>query len=426
MAGGRVISDSGVYQKTTLKNGLRIVTEKMSSVRSVSLGICIDVGSRNERPEESGVSHFIEHMLFKGTRKRTARQIASTLESLGGSLNAFTSREYTGYTARILDEHLETAIDVLADMTCNSTLTPLNLKREKMVICEEIKEIANNPADHIYDVFAGTFWGTHPLGRSILGTKQTVTDMKRAHVVDYLRRHYCSESVVIAAAGCISHRKLVRLVKEQFDFPTGHAETAEAARRDKKRNIRLKTNNNSQTHLCLGYPGLQFADGYKMAALALNAYLGGGMSSVLFQKIREERGLAYSVYTFLDFYCDAGIFGAYLGTDQTHLRQAVDIVLTELDRMKKQRLSSAKLDRIKGQMKGQLALGMESTSNRMNRLARQELMNQPYQSYKQMLKNVDKIASSQIMELSNRIIDNDSVAVAVLGPADKKVFDDVF
>jgi predicted Zn-dependent peptidase len=426
MAGGRVISDSGVYQKTTLKNGLRIVTEKMSSVRSVSLGVWIDVGSRNERPGESGVSHFIEHMLFKGTRKRTARQIASALESLGGSLNAFTSREYSCYAARILDEHLKTAIDVLADMTCHSTLTPLNLKREKMVICEEIKEIADTPADHIHDVFAETFWGSHPLGRPILGTKQTVTDMKRARVVDYLRRYYRSESVVITAAGCISHRKLVRLVKEQFDFPIGQAGTAEAARRDKEKSVRLEPNNNIQTHLCLGYPGLQFADDDKMAALALNVYLGGGMSSVLFQKIREEHGLAYSVYTFHDFYRDAGLFGAYLGTDQKHLRQAVDIVLTELDRMKKQRLPSAKLDRIKGQMKGQLALGMESTSSRMNRLARQELMLLPYKSYKHILKEVEKVTSSQILKLSNRLFDHSRMAIAVLGPADKGVFDGVF
>ncbi len=419
------MSDSGVYQKTTLKNGLRIVTEKTSSVRSVSLGVWIDVGSRHERPEESGVSHFIEHMLFKGTRKRSARQIASALESLGGSLNAFTSREYSCYTARILDEHLETAIDVLADMTCNATLTPPNLKREKMVICEEIKEVEDNPADHIHDVFAGTFWGSHPLGRPILGTEQSVTDMRRAQVVDYLRRHYRSGSVVIAAAGCFSHRKLSRLVNEHFDFPIGQAATAEAARRDEDRSIRLVPNNNSQTHLCLGYPGVQFADHDKMAALAVSAYLGGGMSSVLFQKIREERGLAYSIYTFHDFYRDAGLFGAYLGTDRAHLREAVGIVLRELDRIKKHKLSSAKLDRIKGQMKGQLALGMESTSNRMNRIARQELMLLPYMSYEQILKEVEKVTASQILRLSNRLFDHSRMALAVLGPVDKEVLDGV-
>lgn len=397
----------------------------MSSVRSISLGVWIDVGSRHERPEQSGVSHFIEHMLFKGTKRRTARQIAAELESIGGNLNAFTSREQTCFAARILDEHLEIAVDVLADLTCNATLTPLNIRREKMVICEEIKEAEDNPSDHIHDLFAKTFWGTHPLGQPILGTKKTVASMQRTHIIDFLKRHYRSGSIVIAAAGCVSHAKLVRLVKEKFSFPTGEAEKAETAHRGREKSIKFAADTNSQTHLCLGYPGLEYGAKDKIAALALNAYLGGGMSSVLFQKIREERGLAYATYTFHDFYRDAGVFGAYLGTDKKHLKQAIDIILTEFDRVRKRRLPRAKLDTIKGQMKGQLALGMESTSNRMNRLARQELMLQPYQSYKQMLKEVDKITSSQILELSNQLFDNSTVALTVLGPADRQAFDDV-
>jgi predicted Zn-dependent peptidase len=425
MAARRPTADRSSYQKTVLDNGLRIVTEKMSSVRSVSLGVWIDVGSRNERPEESGASHFIEHMVFKGTKRRTARQIAAELESLGGSLNAFTSREQTCFAARILDEHLEVAVDVLADLTCNATLTPVNIRREKMVVCEEIKEVQDNPSDHIHDIFSETYWGDHPLGRSILGTRETVTGMQRRQIVNYLKRHYRAGSTVIAAAGCVSHRKLVRLVKEKFHFPSGEAEKAEKAFRNASKTLNFAAKGNSQTHLCLGYPGLEYTAGEKMAVLALGTYLGGGMSSVLFQKIREDRGLAYAVYTFHDFYRDAGVFGAYLGTDEKHVKQALEIILAEFERVRKRRLSNSKLDTIKGQMKGQLVLGMESTANRMNRLARQELMNQSNQSYKQMLKSVDKIASSQILELSNRIIDNDNIAVAVLGPADKQVFDDV-
>ncbi len=426
MARNRVITDSGVYQKTTLKNGLRIVTETMPSVRSVSLGVWVDVGSRNERPEENGMSHFIEHMLFKGTRRRTARQIAAALESLGGNLNGFTSREHTCYTARILDEHLETAVDVLSDIMCNATLTKPNLKREKMVICEEIKEVADNPADYIHDIFAKTFWGEHPLGRSILGTRQTLIAMKRSHVVDYLKRHYRTGPIVVAASGRVSHAKLVRFVRERFNFPAGQAEAPKKAQRDKQKNIKLESSSNNQTHLCLGYPGLKFADGSKMAALALGTYLGGGMSSVLFQKIREELGLAYSVYTFHEFYRDAGVFEACIGTDREHVRQVVDIILAELDRLKKRRLPLSKLNKIKGQMKGQLALGMESTTSRMSRLARQELMHRPYKSYRQILKEVESVTPSQILELSNRLFDHSRVAIAVLGPVDKGVFDDVF
>jgi len=419
------MSDKGVYQKTALKNGLRVITEKMPAVRSVSLGVWMDVGSRHERPEQNGVSHFIEHMLFKGTKHRTARQIAAELESIGGNLNAFTSREYTCFAARILDEHLDIAVDVLADITCNATLTLPNIRREKMVVCEEIKEAEDNPSDHIHDLFARTFWGGHPLGQPILGTQKTVTGIKRSQVVDFLRSHYRSGSIVIAAAGCISHTKLVRLVKRKFSFTPGEADKASQAFRSKGKAVKFAPNTNSQTHLCLGYLGLEYGAKEKMAALALNTYLGVGMSSVLFQKIREERGLAYAIYTFHDFYRDAGVFGIYLGTDKKHLKQAVEIILTELERAKKRRLSQAKLDTIKRQMKGQLALGMESSSNRMNRLARQELMLQSYQSYRQMLKGVDKITSSQILELSNRIFDNSAATMVVLGPADKEALDDV-
>jgi predicted Zn-dependent peptidase len=421
----RRTSDEGVYHKTVLSNGLRIVTETMPSVRSVTIGIWVDVGSRHERPELNGVTHFIEHMAFKGTKRRTAKQIAAELESRGGSLNAFTSREHTCFAARVLDDHLDIAVDVLADITCNLTMTPLNIRREKMVVCEEIKEVEENPSDHIHDLFARTFWGKHPLGQPILGTKDSVTGLQRNLIVDYLKNHYRAGSVVVAAAGCVSHNKLVRLVKEKFNFPDGKTEQAERAFRPQVQSIKLAANNNSQTHLCLGYPGLEYNSTLKMAVLALNTYLGGGMSSVLFQKIREEQGLAYATYTFHDFYRDAGVFGAYLGTDKKHLRQAVDIILTELERLRKRRMPDAKLDTIKGQMKGSLALGMESTASRMNRLARLELMLQDYESYRQTLRAVDKITSSEILEAANRIFDNSSIAMAVLGPVEKKALDNI-
>jgi predicted Zn-dependent peptidase len=425
MATGRATSDAGGYRKTVLSNGLRIVTEKMPAVRSVSLGVWIDVGSRHERPELNGVTHFIEHMAFKGTKRRTARQIAAELESRGGSLNAFTSREHTCFTARVLDEHLETAVDVLADITCNATLTPHNILREKMVICEEIKEATDNPSDYIHDLFAKTFWEEHPLGQPILGTQETVTAMRRSRIVDYFKQHYRTGSVVIAAAGRVSHRKLVRLVKEKITLPTGEANKAIPARRRQTRNLKLEPNRNSQTHLCLGYPSLEYGAKQKMAALVLNTYLSGGMSSVLFQKIREERGLAYVVYSFHDFYRDAGVFGVYLGTDKKHLRQSFEIILAEFRRLKKRRLPQDKLDMVKTQMKGQLALSMESTSNRMNRLARQELMLQRYESYQQMLRAVDRVTPSQILELTNEILDDSRLAIAVLGPVDKNALDDV-
>jgi len=417
--------EKGVYRKTTLKNGLRVITEKIHSVRSISIGVWIDIGSRNERLNENGLSHFIEHMIFKGTRRRTARQIAASLESIGGALNGFTSREQTCYTARILDEHLNQAIDILADITCNSTITAANVNRERQVICEEIKESLDNPSDHIHDLFSLTFWGKHPLGQPIMGSQENIMSVTRAQLKSFQKRHYRGGSVVIAASGSISHDKLVRLVRNKFTFPLGSAEPSEQAWRSKDRVIAVVQSDNSQTQFCLGFPGYAFDTKEKMPILALNSYLGGGMSSVLFQKIREERGLAYAVYSYHEFYRDSGIFGVYLGTDKAHLGKAFDLILQELTRVKKRRLASSVLDKVKAQMKGHLTLSMESTTNRMSRLARQELMTGKHQSFGQILKEMDTVNSSDILEMANSVFDKSKMAIAVLGPADKNVFANV-
>ena len=365
--------DSGLYRKTRLRNGVRVVTERLPSVRSISIGVWVDVGSRNETPEENGLSHFIEHLVFKGTRSRNARQIASALESIGGSLNAFTSREQTCFTARVLDDFLPEAIDVLADITCRATFTPTNMKRERLVICEEIKESLDNPTDLIHDLFAQTFWGKHPLGQPIMGSLESMQKMPRARLMKFLNRHYRSGSVVVAASGSIHHDRLVKMVRDKFNFPEGQADAAPQAERIDPERIVLQHDDSSQTQFCLGFPGFAYADRRKMVMMVLSSYLGGGMSSVLFQKIREQRGLAYSVFAYHDFFRDSGIFGVYLGTDQTHVRQAYDLIMAECRRMKKRKLSANTLDQVKAQIKGHLTLGMEATSNRMNRIGRQEL-----------------------------------------------------
>jgi len=425
MSTSRIKGNGSLYQKTVLPNGLRVITEKMPSVRSISLGVWVDVGSRNETGTENGVTHFIEHALFKGTKKRTAKEIAEALETIGGSINAFTSKEQTCYTARILDEHLEIAIDVLSDLTCNATLTPLNLEREKKVICEEIQESLETPSDHIHDIFASTYWGTHPLGLSILGETDNIMKMPRKVIKDYIGRNYRSGSIVVAASGSVSHSKLVNLVKDKFVFPSGKAESYLKAERISGLKTNIINNGNNQIHLCLGYPAIDYSSKKKMAALALHSYLGGGMSSVLFQKIREEKGLAYTVYTFIDFYRDAGVFGAYLATDKINLKQAVEITLLELQKMKKRKLPSDMLDKIKAQLKGHLTLGMESTSSRMSRLARSEIMLGTYISLRKTLNEIDKISSSDILELANMFFDNSQIAISVLGPAKKNILDNV-
>ncbi len=421
----RVLSDGSIYQKTELPGGLRIITEKIPSVRSISLGVWVDIGARNESPLENGVTHMIEHMLFKGTRKRTPLEISSEIDNLGGSINACTSREHTCYLARVMYEHLNTAVDVLADLVQNSTITSGNLVKEKKVICEEIKESLENPSDHVYDLFAKAYWRNHPLGQPILGTARTVTAMPRPRLIDYMKRNYKSRSVVIAASGAISHDKLVRLAKEKFNFTKGSAEIAVPAKRSNARVVDLHPDGISQTHICIGFPGLKYADKERTAALATATYLGGGMSSVLFNKIREERGLAYSVYTYHDSYRDTGIFGAYLATDGKQAAAAVSIIVEETEKLKKKKLSKERLDQIQAQLKGNLTLGMESTSARMNRLARQELVLGEYHSMDETLKDIGKLKATDILNIANRTFDLSQVAVVVKGPAEKKALENV-
>ncbi len=411
----------GVYRKTTLDNGLRVISERLPAVRSVSLGVWIDTGSRHEDSAEHGVSHLIEHMVFKGTRNRNARQIASSLESLGGSLNAFTAREQTCYTARIMDEHLPEAVDVLADIVCRASFTPTNLKREKLVICEEIKESLENPSDRIHDLFAETFWSGQPLGRPILGTAESVLGMKRGRVLSYLKRQYRAGSVVIAASGAIDHDELVALAGERFDFVRGRGVIGNHAEPPSRLTLNVVPNETEQIHASLGYPGLSYKEEDRIPMLALTTYLGAGMSSVLFQKVREKRGLAYTVFSYHDSYRDGGMFGTYFATDKRCLGMALKITLDEIRRLTKRRLSIERLDQVKQQLKGQLMIGMESTAARMNRLARLELMLERYIPLTRTLDQIDAVDRDRLIELARRVFDDHKLVIAALGPADEKV-----
>lgn len=417
--------DSDVeYKKTILPDGLRVVTETVPSVRSISLGVWIDVGSRNESAEESGISHYIEHMLFKGTKHRSAKEIASSLESIGGILNAFTSREQTCYTARILDEHLPIAIDVVADLTNNATMTSTNLEREKLVICEEIKESLDTPSDHIHDIFARAYWGDHPLGRPIMGTMETIQSMPRKRVLSYVERNYRAGSVVVAASGSVSHRKLVALCREKFKFAKGTADPALTAPEPLHSRVH-EIDSRDQTHICIGYPGVSFTDKERMAATALSTYLGGGMSSVLFQKIREDKGLAYTVYCYSDCYRDAGMFGVYLASDAKRQVQAIEIALREMKKMRKQPIPKDALDKLKAQLKGQITLAMESMSGRMSRLARHELITGEYRPLSDTLKEIDKLKPQSLSSLADRLFQDKLLTLATLGPAGQAASSDV-
>ncbi len=411
------------YSKTVLENGIRVVSSRMPQVRSVCVGVWVDAGSRDEKPGENGISHFIEHLVFKGTKKRTARDIAVSLESVGGSLNAFTGREHTCYYSKVLDEHVGIALDILSDILKNSLFRQADFKREKSVIIEEIMDAEDTPSDLIFDLFMEALWGKHPLGRPIIGTLPSILKIKRKQVLDYLNRNYVYPRVVISASGKIDHQELVKKVEKSFRFYQKNLDKnvpqEELIPYSTKKVRKRKT---AQTHVCLGFPGYSFTDPRKYPALVLSSILGGGMSSKLFQKIREELGLAYNIYAFSDFFKDGGVFGIYLGTNQEKLIPCIKLILREFHSIKKKKISRDELEHTCYQLKGGLIFAAESTTNQMNRLARNELFFQDYFSLDKTISLINKVKAVDVLEVANQLLDLDKLSVTVLGPVEKNVF----
>lgn len=416
----------GIYKKTVLKNGIRVVTERISYVRSVTFGVWIDVGSRDEASDERGISHFIEHMFFKGTKKRTAKEIAASLESVGGALNAFTGREHTCYFARVLDEHLHIAIDVLADILKNSLLNPSDFEREKTVILAEVKDLEDSPEDVAHDLLMNNIWQDQPLGRPIIGDTESIQRMSRNKLIDFIKRNYVSPKMVIAASGNLNHQDLVRMVEEEFQFQKsdGIFETAQPTLEpdQKKTVINRKT---AQTHICLGVPTFPYKDKRRYPAFILSNILGGGMSSRLFQNIREKLGLAYNLYTFVDFFEDTGVFGIYLGTHKKNTVQVFDLVLKEMRRIKKDSLSRQELAHAKYQLKGNLMLSLESTTSRMNRVARYELLLNKYVDLDETIRSINKVKGAEVTEVAKGLLNLDKLSAVILGPVGKRAINQV-
>ncbi len=415
-------AESAIYQKTILPNGVKVLTETIPYVRSVSLGLWIDVGSRDESNQSSGISHFIEHMAFKGTRTRSASEIASYLESVGGVLNAFTGREQTCYYAKFLDEHLEKAVEILFDLTNNPTFINSDIEKEKKVIIEEIRDIEDSPGDLIHDLFAGAIFGGHALGRSIMGTRSTVRGMNRSKVLRYIGRFYRPDRIIVAACGNLQHKRLVQLTNKYVDqrimpeFPDGRKKPKFKSYR---KIYRRKTN---QTHICLGLPAKEFTHGSRTALLLLNSILGGGMSSRLFQRLREDLGLVYNVFSYLDFFADNGIFGIYLGTDGKNVKKALAAVKKEMDNITRSKLSRTEVEKSKEQLKGNLMLGLENTSNRMNRLARHELLANRHISLDETITTIDAVKPDEVTEIARDVFRNNQFSAVALGPVKGDIY----
>lgn len=414
-----MVADVRNIKKKVLPNGLIVLTERMEHIRSASIGIWIKSGSRHELPEINGVSHFLEHMVFKGTKNRSALEIAMQMDSIGGNMDAFTGKETICFNAKVLDEHLPIAFDVISDLVLNPTFDAKDINREKGVILEEIKMDEDNPDYLVHEIFTQNFWKDHPLGKPILGTKDTVKKLDQEVVSKFWVERFNPANIVIAAAGSLDHDQFVNLVRERFE----HLKpiTREFTDIAPNVNARIVTRNKKsleQVQICLGVPAPHISHERRYVAYILNTLLGGGMSSRLFQKIREEQGLTYSIFSELNPYRDTGCMCVYAGTSAESAPKVVASVVEEFKKMKNDRISEAELRRVKDQLKGNLMLSLESSSARMSNLARQEMYFDRFFDLDEIIHRVEAVTADDLVEMSNSLFHPEKIAVTVLGNLD--------
>jgi predicted Zn-dependent peptidase len=404
-------------QKHLLPNGLVTITETMPHVRSVSVGVWVRNGSRREVPEENGLAHFIEHMVFKGTERRSAEAIAREMDSVGGMLDAFTSKEQICFNAKVLDEHLPIAFDVIADLVLRPKFDSEDVKKERQVVLEEIKMDLDNPEYLLHEIFTRGFWPEHPLGRPILGTPETVNKFHREALRSRFRNWFAPDRLVITAAGNVTHDQVLELVQKEFGDlqPAGPAENVCAPQT--RAPILLETKRDlEQVHICIGVPSVPLAHQDRFGIAVLNNLLGGGMSSRLFQNIREKRGLAYAVFSELTPYSDAGMMTVYAGTATDTVGQVIDLTIQEFRALKESLVTEEELRRSKNHLKGSLMLSLESTSSRMSNLARQELYFGRFFTLDEILASIEAVTREELQSLARKYFRPEQIAVTVLGP----------
>ncbi len=403
------------HDLTTLANGLRVITETMPSVRSVSVGCWVDTGSRDETPIEAGCSHFLEHLLFKGSETLSAREIAEAFDAVGARSNAFTSKEYTCFWAQLRDEDLPMGIGLLGKMLRHPAFRPEEIASEANVVLEEINMNEDDPSDVAHDQFARTLWGAHALARPVLGTRQSITSMSRDTIEAYWRRRYHAPSVVVAAAGHIEHGEVVAMVEEHFGGWDGQMVDHDLCNAEIGPAVGIVTRETEQAHLVIGGEGLKRGDERRFAFGILNHVVGSGMSSRLFREIREQRGLAYAVYSFRMPYADSGAYGIYVGTTPRQAPGVLSLVQDELALIIDDGITAEELDRAKGNMQGSLALSMEDTSSRMVGLGRHELTGMQHLSLDETVARIDAVTLDDVHEVARTVLAGPRVLGAV-GP----------
>jgi predicted Zn-dependent peptidase len=403
-------------EKTVLPNGVRVITESMPHVRSVSVGIWVGTGSRCERTEENGLCHFIEHMLFKGTRTRSAEDIARSVDSIGGNLDAFTAKELVSFNTKVLDEHLCKSFDVLSDLVLNPVFRPEDIEKEKGVILEELKMDLDNPEYLVHEIFSGNFWKGHPLGKPILGTKETVRRFDREMIADFYGRHYVASNITITAAGNLTHAEMVRLANQYFGVLPAKEPDEPGPKPATHARIAIRNKKSlEQVHVCMGVPSFHLSHEDRFASYVMNTLLGGGMSSRLFQNIRERQGLAYAVFSELNPYSDTGCLAVYAGTSVESAPKVVKSVVGEFRKLKEEPITDEELDRAKEYMKGSTMLSLESTSSRMANLARQEIYFRRFMSLDELVARIESVSAGDVQRVANSFFDPRQIAVTVLG-----------
>jgi predicted Zn-dependent peptidase len=403
-------------RREVLPNGLTIITEQMEHIRSVSIGIWIKTGSRDEDQQSNGISHFVEHMVFKGTKNRSAEEIARQVDSIGGGMDAFTAKECICFNVKVLDEHLPIALDILSDLVLHPTFDAGDIVRERGVILEEIKMDEDSPDYLVHEIFTQNFWKDHPLGRPILGTKDTVKKFERDPVLDFYKQRFAPGNLIICAAGHLKHEQFVELVTKHFDHMKPVKNGFHSAQPLIKPRIIMRNKKSlEQMQICIGVPSHPITHERRHASYVLNTLLGGGMSSRLFQNIRERQGLAYAIYSDLNPYRDTGCLSVYAGTSRASAAKVVQSVVSEFAKLKAEEVPAEELRRSKDQLKGSLMLSLESSTARMSNLARQEMYFDRFYGLDELINKIESVTALELTELANEFFRTESVAVTVLG-----------
>jgi len=405
-----------MYHKTVLKNGVRIISEQLEHLRSVSLAIWVDAGSRDEVKSENGIFHFTEHMIFKGTENRSSLQIAKELDAIGGLSNAFTGKENTCFHARVLGEHFEHIADILSDIFLHSTFGVDDLERERQVILQEISMVEDTPDDHIHVLFNRLFWADHPIGMPVLGNEKTVSAIERETILKYINKFYVPERILVAGAGNVDHQSMVSYFDPLFSqLEAGNSNPRNDIPRSNA-SVSVKYRDLEQVHICLGGEAPSQTSDKRFACVILNTILGGNMSSRLFQEIRENRGLAYSVYSFLSSYIDAGLLGVYVATDSQNVNPVLEAIKNEIKKICKGEISKSDLAAAVDHLIGGIYLSSESADNRMMRIAKNEFVFRKYVSYEELVSKLQQVTVAEVVEVASDIFKDDTVSLSTLGP----------